>query len=142
MTTNENKTIVEEFIQALFTAGDPSATDRYLSDDFVAHDPPMPGLSGDAAGFQAASATIRSAFPDWHSDMHELIAEGDCVVERFTASGTHRGEIMGLAPTNRTVTMPGINIFRLRDGKITERWGLVDLQGFFAQLQGPPQPPA
>jgi predicted ester cyclase len=53
--------------------------------------------------------------------MHLLVAEGDYVVERFTASGTHRGEFMGAAPTNRTVAMPGINIFRLRDSKIVER---------------------
>jgi hypothetical protein len=63
--TAENKTVVEEFIQALFTKGDLLAVDRYLADDFVAHDPPMAGLSGDAAGFGDAAATLRAAFPNF-----------------------------------------------------------------------------
>jgi predicted ester cyclase len=94
----------------------------------------MRGVSGDAAGFRDAAVMIRSAFPDWRSEVHLLVAEGDYVVERFTASGTHRGEFMGAAPTGRTVAMPGINIFRLRDGKIVERWGSVDVLGFLTQL--------
>ena len=133
-TTEQNKQVVDEFIQALFTKGDLSAVDHYLAEDFVAHDPPMAGLSGDAAGFRDAAASIRAAFPDWRSEVHLLVAEGDYVVERFTASGTHRGEFMGAAPTNRAVAMPGINIFRLRDGKIVERWGNLDVLGFLAQL--------
>jgi steroid delta-isomerase-like uncharacterized protein len=133
-TTEQNKTVVDEFIQALFTKGDLSAVDRYLDDDFVAHDPPMAGVSADAAGFRDVAATMRAAFPDWHSDVHLLVAEGDYVVERFTATGTHRGDFMGVAPTNRTVTLPGINIFRLRDGKIVERWGNLDVLGFLTQL--------
>ena len=140
-TTEENKTVVEEFIQALFTKNDLSAVDRYLADNFVAHDPPMAGLSGDAAGFRDAAAMIRAAFPDWRSDVHLLVAEGDYVVERFTASGTHRGEFMGAAPTNRPVAMPGINIFRVEDGKIVERWGNLDVLGLFTQLGVVPEPP-
>lgn len=140
-TTEENKTVVEEFIQALFTKNDLSAVERYLADNFVAHDPPMAGLSGDAAGFRDAAAMIRAAFPDWRSDVHLLVAEGDYVVERFTASGTHRGEFMGAAPTNRRVAMPGINIFRVEDGKIVERWGNLDVLGLFTQLGVVPEPP-
>jgi steroid delta-isomerase-like uncharacterized protein len=139
--TEHNKVVVDEFIQALFTKGDLSAVDRYLADDFVAHDPPMPDLSGDAAGFREASRRIRAALPDWHSDVHALIAEGDYVAEHFTASGTHRGEIMGVPATGRTVTLPGINIFRLRDGMIVERWGSLDLLSFMTQL-GVLSPPA
>ena len=56
------------------------------------------------------------------------------VVERFTASGTHESELMGIAPTGQTVTLPGINIFRLKDGRIVERWGVLDMLGFMRQL--------
>lgn len=132
--TEQNKMVVDEFIQTLFTKGDVSAVERHLASDFVAHDPPMPDLSGDAAGFREAATRIRAAFPDWRSELHLLVAEGDYVAEHFTASGTQRGEIMGFPATNRTVRVPGVNIFRLRDGKITDRWGLLDMAALFAQL--------
>ncbi len=132
--TEQNKTIVSDFIGALFTTGDPNAVDDYLADDFVNHDPPF-GASADREGMRSAGAMFRSVFPDWHSDLHLLVGEGDIVVELFTASGTHTGtSIMGAAPSGRTVALPGINIFRLRDGRIVERWGRLDDLGFLRQL--------
>jgi steroid delta-isomerase-like uncharacterized protein len=133
MTIEDNKTVVRRFIDALFTEGDLEATDDYLSDDFVNHDSPL-GLPPDAEGMRTAGAMFRTAFPDWHSDLHALIREGDIVVERFTASGTHRGELMGVAPTGKLVELRGINIFRVHDGRITERWGRLDELGLFQQL--------
>jgi steroid delta-isomerase-like uncharacterized protein len=133
MTIDDNKEVVRQFIDALFTHGDLAAVDEYLANDFVNHDPPV-GLGSDVEGMRTAGAMFRAAFPDWHSDLHALVGEGDIVVERFTASGTHRGELMGVAPTGRTVELRGINIFRIRDGHITERWGRLDELGLFQQL--------
>ena len=138
MSEQHNKQIVDEFIQALFTRGELEAVDRYLTPDFVNHDPTFPDQPGDRESMRGASEVMRAAFPDWHSDLEELIAAGDKVVERFTASGTHEGELMGIAPTGRTVTLPGINIFRLQDGKIVERWGKLDMLGFMQQLGAVP----
>ena len=138
MSEEHNEQIVDEFIQALFTRGELDAVDRYLSSDFVDHDPTFPDQPGDRESMRGAGEVIRAAFPDWHSDVEELIAAGDKVVERFTASGTHEGEIMGIAPTRRTVTLPGINIFRLQDSKIVERWGKLDMLGFMQQLGAVP----
>jgi steroid delta-isomerase-like uncharacterized protein len=140
MSEQHNKQIVDEFIQALFTRGELEAVDRYLSPDFVNHDPTFPDQPGDRESMRDASAVIRAAFPDWRSDVEDLIAAGDKVVERFTASGTHEGEILGIAPTGRTVTLPGINIFRLEDGRIVERWGKLDMLGFMQQLGVVPAP--
>jgi steroid delta-isomerase-like uncharacterized protein len=139
--TQDTKAIVTEFIDALFTKGDPSAVDKYLADDFVNHDPPF-GAPADREGMRAAGAMFRAAFPDWHSDVELLVAEDDLVVERFTARGTHRGEVMGAAPTGREVALAGINIFRVRDGKITERWGRLDDLGFLRQLGVVPEIPS
>ena len=131
--TEGNKKIVTEFIDALFSRGDSGAVDAYLSDDFVNHDPPF-GAPADREGMRAAAAMFRAAFPDWHSEVEILVAEDDLVVEHFTARGTHEGEIMGVAPTGREVSLPGINIFRVKDGRITERWGRLDDLGFLQQL--------
>ena len=138
MSEQHNKQVVDEFIQALFTRGELDAVDRYLTADFVNHNPTFPGQPSDGESMRSASEVIRTAFPDWHSDIEDLIAVGDKVVERFTASGTHQAEIMGVAPTGRTVTLPGINIFRLENGKIVERWGQLDMLGFMQQLEAVP----
>ena len=132
--TDENKTVVNEFIQALFTKGDLDSVDKYLAEDFVNNDPPF-GATADREGMRSAAALFRSVFPDWRSDLQLLVAEGDIVVEQFTATGTHTGApLMGVAPSGETVTLPGVNIFRLRDGRIVERWGRLDDLGFRQQL--------
>ena len=133
MTTEENKTVVRDFIDSVFTKGDLGAVDDYLAEDFVNHDPPV-GVSGDREGMRAAGAMFRAAFPDWHSEVHLLVGEGDIIVERFTASGTHRGEMFGVAASGKVISLPGINIFRIRDGRIVERWGRLDELGLFRQL--------
>ncbi|MFF3308684.1 ester cyclase [Streptomyces sp. NPDC002952] len=129
----QNKKTVTDFIEALFTKGDLGAVDVWLAEDFVDHDPPFGGPA-DREGMRAAGAMFRAAFPDWHSDTGLLIGEGDLVVEQFTASGTQRGEILGVAPTGRTLSLRGINIFRLRDGRVVERWGRLDELGLLRGL--------
>jgi steroid delta-isomerase-like uncharacterized protein len=133
MSIEDNKTLVRGFIDALFTDGDLSATDTFLAPSFVNHDPPV-GVSPDAEGMRMAGSMFRKAFPDWHSELHALIAEDDIVVERFTASGTQQGELMGVPPTGKHIELQGINIFRVRDGQITERWGRLDELALLQQL--------
>jgi predicted ester cyclase len=134
MTTTSNKQLVIDFIQALFTKGDLDAVDRYLSPSFVNHDEPFPGGPAGPDGMRAAATVFRAACPDWHSELDALIAENDLVVERFTASGTHRGELMGVAPTGQTLVLHGINIFRIAGDQIVERWGCLDMLGVLGQL--------
>jgi predicted ester cyclase len=132
--TARNKQLVQTFVQELFTNGDLDAAGRYLDPEFVNHDAPFPGAPDGPEGMRLAAAVFREALPDWHSDVHQLIAEGDIVVERFTASGTHSGELMGAQPTGKTVTLAGIQIFRLQGDKIIERWGRLDEVSLLRQL--------
>jgi predicted ester cyclase len=132
--TETNKQIVVRFITELFTHGDLSAVDRDLDPGFVNHDPPLPGSPDGLEGMRQAAEVFRRAFPDWRSEVQQLIAEGDIVVERFIARGTHSGSVMGEQPTEREVVLRGINIFRIADDKIVERWGRLDELGLLQQL--------
>jgi steroid delta-isomerase-like uncharacterized protein len=129
-----NKQLVQAFIQDLFTRGDLDAVERCLDPAFVNHDAPFPGAPQGPDGMRVAAETFRRACPDWHSDLDQLVAEGDVVVERFTARGTHQGELMGVPPTGRTIELQGINVFRIEGDKIVERWGRLDQLGLARQL--------
>jgi steroid delta-isomerase-like uncharacterized protein len=128
------KQLVDEFVQALFTRGELDAVDRYLAPQYVDHDPPVPDAPSGREALRRAAAMFRAAFPDWHSDLEQLVAEGDVVVERFTARGTHRGEFLGVPPTGGPVELAGINIFRIEDDLIVERWGRLDELGPLRRL--------
>jgi steroid delta-isomerase-like uncharacterized protein len=128
------KQLVEDFIQALFTDGDLEAVDRYLDPAFVNHDPPFPGAPEGPEGMRQAAAMYRQALPDWHSEVDQLVAEDNIVVERFTASGTHHGDLMGVPGTGQTIVLRGINVFRVTGDKIVERWGQLDELGLLRQL--------
>jgi steroid delta-isomerase-like uncharacterized protein len=132
--TTANKQLVETFIQELFTKGDLDAVDRYLNPGFINHDPPFPGAPDGRDGLRQAAAMFHAALPDWHSEVEQLIAEADIVVERFTASGTHRGDLMGVPPTGKVLVLKGIQMFRVVDGQIVERWGRLDEVGLMRQL--------
>jgi len=140
-TAIHNKQLVEEFITALFTDGDLTAIDRYLDPDFINHDPPLPGAPDGREGMRQAAELFRQAFPDWRSDVQQMI-EGDLLVEHFIAHGTHRGSVMGESPTGHDVVLRGVNIFRITDGKIVERWGRLDDLGLLQQLGLAPGPVA
>jgi predicted ester cyclase len=130
-----NKDIVESFIQELFTKGDLTAVERYLDPGFVNHNPPFPGAPDGPEGMRIAAATFRASLPDWHSDLGLLVAEGDIVVEQFAASGTHTAApLMGVPASGETITLIGVNIFRIEGDRIVERWGYLDELGLLRQL--------
>jgi steroid delta-isomerase-like uncharacterized protein len=137
---SRNKRLVEDFIYDLFTRGDLDAVDRYLDPGFINHDAPFPGAPEGPEGMRTAATLFRQASPDRHSEVEQLIAEGDTVVEVFTASGTHRNELMGVPGTGRTLTLHGINVFRVKGNKIVERWGRLDQLGLLRQLGLAPAP--
>ena len=79
-------------------------------------------------------ARFRSAFPDWHEEIVRLVAEGDAVAGRFRCSGTHRGEFLGEAPTQKRMDVEEVYFLRVEDGKFVEFWGLEDSMGRMRQL--------
>jgi predicted ester cyclase len=80
------------------------------------------------------AAMLRTAFPDLHFEIEELVAEGDTVAGRLTMSGTHEGPLMGTPPTGRSVRQDHMHFVRFRDGKTVEHWGVRDDLGMMRQL--------
>jgi len=101
-----NKALVAEFIDALLTEGELEAVDRYLAPGFVNHDP-FPGFAPDREGMRQNALVFRQAFPDWHAGQQAHVAEGDLVAERFTARGTHQGELLGVPPPDARLAWRG-----------------------------------
>jgi len=104
-----------------------------VDENFVSHSMP-PGLPPGREGVKMWATVFRRAFPDIQSTADDVIVEGDKVVERFTASGTFRGEFMGMPPTGKIGGTTGINIFRVAKGKIVEHWGNSDDLGMMQQM--------
>ena len=90
------------------------------------------------AGHSELAEAFYSAFPDLSHRIDDVIGEGDKTTVRFTLSGTHRGEFMGVAATGRSVSVSGLALFRLEDGKVAELWEEFNPQGLMEQLTGQP----
>jgi steroid delta-isomerase-like uncharacterized protein len=110
-----------------------------VADDMIEHEElPFPEATGGKAGVGALFQSMFDAFPDFEMSVEDTIAEGDKVVIRVTARGTHQGEFMGMPPTGRRIEVPLIDIARIRDGKIAEHWGVMDNAAMMQQLGAMP----
>lgn len=128
--TEENSVVVHRYYQAL-NAGSLSALDDLIAPGFIHHTRGMPdGL----ATYKRVLLMFRQGFPDLHSDIETLIAAGDMVVAHTITRGTHRGLFLGHAPTGKQFEAAGIDIFRLVEGRMVERWGVFDTIAMLQQL--------
>lgn len=132
MSTDENKRIVRRFFELGPSQGDMNSAKKLLTEDFALH-VPLPSAPG-VQGISDIVTACRAAFEHLNVTVEDMVAEGDRVAARFTARGVHKGEFMGLAPTGKPITMTGIEIFRLENGKIAELWGEANLMGLMMQL--------
>ncbi|MCY3960533.1 MAG: ester cyclase [bacterium] len=119
-----NKAVVERLVRDIVNGGKIDLLDEVLADGFVAHGVGT-GPSG-PDGMRRLITTWRTAFPDWQDHIDEMVAEGDLVVLKISAQGTHDGPLLGIEPTGETVQWGMIEMVRLADGKITEQWGYSD----------------
>jgi steroid delta-isomerase-like uncharacterized protein len=111
---------------------DEAAAEAIWADDIVFREPQQV-IQGREAG-KARFRAFRDAFPDIAATLHEEVAQDDKVAVRYTLAGTHRGPFAGVPATGKRVTLSGIAIFRLADGRIAEGWGCADFFGFLQQL--------
>ncbi len=135
MSTEDNKAIVRRFFEEVFNRQNLAVLDELVSSDFI-HGQPGRVLRGAEFFNEVKSGVHFLAFPDLHITIEDMIAEGDKVVTRWTARGTHQGEAMGLPPTGNEVTWTGMNFMRVVNGKLAEDWEELDVLGLMQQLGG------
>ena len=136
-----NKDLIRRYIQAIDDnqTSDWSILDEYIAKDFVAHNPPIPGVSLDREGMKQAAENFRLATPG-HHEITLQVAENDLVVSHILGRGVHAGELLGIPATNKEVETEGIAIHRVRDGKIVEYWSVTDIARVLQQVGVLPGP--
>ena len=121
MTLESNKALIRHVFEDVIPAGDPTAMRALVTEDFLDHDP-LPGQPPGGAGAEYVVSTMHTAHPDLRFAIDDLVAEGDRVTIRWTLYGTNTGPLFGQPPTGLPVERAAIVIFRITDGRITERW--------------------
>jgi len=132
-TAQTNAEIVQRVADEVWNQGNLAVADELFADDFANHDP-NPGGVTDLEGYKRWVHSWRAAFPDYHVEVHDLIAEGDKVGARYTVTGIHQGELFGVPASGIQVAMKGINIYRLDHRKIAEVHRSYDLLGVGQQV--------
>ena len=108
-----------------FVGGNRAVVDDVLASNYVDHDP-LPGMTGHD-GLKQMIDMVVTAFQDCAIRSEEMHIAGDKVIENWTFEGTYSGETLGIPPSNKRVNIRGIEIWRVAQGKITERWGVIDM---------------
>ena len=132
MSSKEIKAIPLLYYEEAYNKGNPQVVDMVYDKNIISHTP-----SGEIKGTKSMKEFIsmnNSAFPDLQFTIKDQIAEGDGVVMRWSARGTHKGELMGIPPTGKQVVVTGIGISRFVGDKIVEQWNNWDGLGLMQQL--------
>ena len=132
-TTERNKEIVRRY-QDAYNSNDLDVLDELLAPDWKTQAFPTSLMEQTIENAKAVHRGLLEAFPDLHITTHELIAEGDVVVQSYTVRGTHQGEMAGLPATGNTVAVGGVSIFQIRDGRIVRHEAFSDVIDVLAQL--------
>ncbi len=134
MSVEANKAQTRQIIDQGWNKGNMDALDDLISPDFVNRTASKSNETRD--GFKQRVQMIRTAFPDWEMTADEMLGEGDRVVTRWRARGTHRGSFRGIAATGKKIEVTGIAIDRVLDGKRVVGWVEWDMLGLLQQLGG------
>src|SRR5919199_401331 len=124
MTLEENKALGIRFVEEFWSGGNEEAADSLMAEDVVIvvnND-----TVKDTDTLKGFARMLRNAFPDWRSELEELVAEGDRVARRWAGHGTHQGDFQGIPATGRRVAVPGTVFYRIAAGKIVEFRGQFD----------------
>jgi len=136
-----NKAIVLRYF-AEMDRGNIDVVDELIAEDYVDHNPALPGIAPGREGTRRYMQMLKTAFPDANHTIDDIIAEGDKVMTRVTARGTFLGECMGYQPNGNVVEISGIAVHRVEDGRLVEHWAHADIAGFMRQIGAEAAPAA
>jgi steroid delta-isomerase-like uncharacterized protein len=139
MSSEQNKAIVRRAFEEPWKEN-LDVIDELIASDYNGHDPVDPEPRRGPEGVKEFVTTYQSAFPDARITVEQQLAEGDLVATRWNARGTHEGELMGIQPTGKQVTVSGVTISRLFNDKIVEEFHNWDTLGMMQQLGVVPEP--
>jgi steroid delta-isomerase-like uncharacterized protein len=140
VSVDENKSLARRYFDDLWTGGDEEFIDRHVSPDYVFHDASTPGGVRGTDGLRRYYGRFRAGFPDMRFTVEDQVAEGDKVVTRWSVEATQSGPFLGMPPSDTTIHVTGINIFRFVDGYFVEGWHNLDTLGLLQQLGAVPAP--
>jgi steroid delta-isomerase-like uncharacterized protein len=134
MPAEQNKAAILRFYAEAIGKGNVDVIDELMAPDFVHHgDALFPHIEGSAA-IKAGVGGVKGAFPDGHTVVEDMVAEGETVVCRLSWKGTHQGAFMGSEPTHQVMSWKGISTYRFENGKIKERWANQDVLPMLQQM--------
>ena len=134
MTTELNKATARRWSEELWSRGRLEVADEIVAADYVRHDPGDPFPARGPADVKRIVTMLRTMLPVLKIDVEAIVAEGDFVVSRYTATGTDTVGYMGMPPTGKRIRTPAIQMFRFSNGKIVESWAARDDLGTLRQL--------
>lgn len=138
MNLEENKKFMNYFIEEVINNKNLDAANDLVAEGFIEH-VPFPGQGPGREGLKFVLNSMFIGFPDMHWTVHEQIAEGEKVVTRFTWTGTHKGDFMGIPPTNKTVEVWGVVIDVVSNKLFAESRIIMDSISLLHQLGAIPQ---
>ncbi len=133
MSAEESKAIMRRFWE-VWEQGNVELLDELLAPEYINHTLAAPDLPSGPQGVKEVVSIFRSGIPDLKVVIEDMIAEGDKVVVRYTLEGTHDGELFGVPPTGRRLSIKSISIERVSEGKIREHWRITDTLDMMQQL--------
>jgi len=136
--SEENKELERRIYEEIYNKKNMAAIEQFVATDWVCH-PWPPGVPPGLEGMKQQDTLTKKAFPDMQVKLEDIVAEGDKVACRWTATATHKGEFMGMPATGKQVTITGIHIDRIAGGKIVETWNYSDMMEVMQQLGMKPQ---
>lgn len=132
--SDANKTLVRRLFDEVWNKGHQQVADELFAQNYQHHDSSSPDLGRGPESEKKRVALYRNAFPDIRFTVEDLIAEGESVTARWSCHGTHKGELNGIAPTGKQITISGISVSRFTNGKMIEGYVNWDALGMMQQL--------